>query len=332
MGQPVSGIEPLTHGLQIQGMASKIVINRLLGRLLTSRIRNFHRLTGLARAAPMAACTTELPTMQPPTESFGLHLWRWKALQGIGKKPRTQHFHSEIVGIIRAALPEADLLPRQLTDQTITELGQRLSRFCPSRYNGAVSAIRFATGNQKALKYRKLRFKAFRPLTQQEFAALLAECDKAPRSLCGLTVRFLSLTGLRINEARQVQWRHIHAKYIELPASITKNGLPRSIPLLPGAREVIDQLRQGAISEFVLAIPSMRTALRNACVRAGVPRLSNHSFRHIFATKAIEAGVDLPTLARWLGHVDGGALLSKMYFHLASAHSLAMAAKVVIQL
>jgi hypothetical protein len=32
--------------------------------------------------------------------------------------------------------------------------------------------------------------------------------------------------------------------------------------------------------------------------------------------------VDIPTVARWLGHKDGGALLMKTYSHLQQAHSL----------
>jgi len=39
-----------------------------------------------------------------------------------------------------------------------------------------------------------------------------------------------------------------------------------------------------------------------------------------------KAGVDVPTVARWLGHKDGGALLMKTYSHLLQEHSQAMAA------
>jgi hypothetical protein len=38
--------------------------------------------------------------------------------------------------------------------------------------------------------------------------------------------------------------------------------------------------------------------------------------------------VDIPTVSRWLGHVDGGALAMKVYGHLRRAHSQDMAAKV----
>jgi integrase len=50
--------------------------------------------------------------------------------------------------------------------------------------------------------------------------------------------------------------------------------------------------------------------------------------RHLFATRCIESGVDIPTVSRWLGHKDGGALAMKTYGHLRDEHSQAMAAKV----
>ena len=50
--------------------------------------------------------------------------------------------------------------------------------------------------------------------------------------------------------------------------------------------------------------------------------------RHLFATRCIEAGVDIPTVSRWLGHRDGGALAMKTYGHLRDEHSVNMARKV----
>jgi integrase len=35
--------------------------------------------------------------------------------------------------------------------------------------------------------------------------------------------------------------------------------------------------------------------------------------RHLFATRCIETGVDIPTVSRWLGHKDGGGLAMKVY-------------------
>jgi hypothetical protein len=45
----------------------------------------------------------------------------------------------------------------------------------------------------------------------------------------------------------------------------------------------------------------------------------------LFATRCIESGVDIPTVSRWLGHRDGGALAMKVYGHLRHQHSASMA-------
>jgi integrase len=77
-----------------------------------------------------------------------------------------------------------------------------------------------------------------------------------------------------------------------------------------------------------MLITSPRIALDNACARLGIDHLRVHDCRHVFATRCIEFGVDLPTLASWLGHKDGGVLCAQCYGHLCIKHSTAMAGKV----
>jgi integrase len=71
--------------------------------------------------------------------------------------------------------------------------------------------------------------------------------------------------------------------------------------------------------------------MRRAAKIIGIQHISHHDLRHLFATRCIESGVDIPTVARWLGHKDGGALAMKTYGHLRNEHSLAMAQKVTFQ-
>jgi integrase len=60
-------------------------------------------------------------------------------------------------------------------------------------------------------------------------------------------------------------------------------------------------------------------------------RITHHDLRHLFATRCIDAGVDIPTVSRWLGHRDGGALAMKVYGHLRDQHSNEMAQKVTFR-
>ncbi len=183
------------------------------------------------------------------------------------------------------------------------------------------------------LKRRPLRSKDRAILSQLEFSKLVEELDARPRSHSGLMIRFLAQTGLRINEARQLQWSHVDIddECFRVPGSVTKNGKPRMIPFVRGVRETLTRLQAVAgDSDLVLPQRECKGALRGACKRLKLPKLLHHDFRHLFATRCIQSGVDLPTVARWLGHRDGGALLAKTYFHLVDEHSRKMAARVVV--
>jgi hypothetical protein len=50
--------------------------------------------------------------------------------------------------------------------------------------------------------------------------------------------------------------------------------------------------------------------------------------KSLFATRCVESGIDIPTVACWLGHSGGWMLALKIYEHLRRAHSQSMASKV----
>src|SRR2546429_998893 len=81
-------------------------------------------------------------------------------------------------------------------------------------------------------------------------------------------------------------------------------------------------------SERVCVLGECEKSLARACKLTKTFRLTHHDLRHLFATRCIESGVDVPTAAHWLGHSDGGALAMKTYGHLRDQHSAAMAQRV----
>jgi len=78
----------------------------------------------------------------------------------------------------------------------------------------------------------------------------------------------------------------------------------------------------------VMRVQECQKAMERACKDLGLDRITHHDLRHFFATSCIEAGIDIPTVSRWLGHKDGGALAMRVYGHLRDQHSQAMAQKV----
>ena len=71
----------------------------------------------------------------------------------------------------------------------------------------------------------------------------------------------------------------------------------------------------------VLRVGEAQKAMDRAAGLVGMERITLHSLRHLFITKLIECGVDIPTAARLAGHKDGGALAMRVYGHLRDDHA-----------
>jgi integrase len=148
--------------------------------------------------------------------------------------------------------------------------------------------------------------------------------------------RFIAYTGCRRGEAAAVKWSDVDFGRGLLNVRGTKTAAAnREVPLIPAARDLLTTIRErrmavGEVREVdrVLAVSECSKSLTRACKAVGTPRLTHHDLRDAFATTAIESGVDIPTVASWLGHADGGALLMRVYTHHRRPHSLAQAAKV----
>jgi len=61
-------------------------------------------------------------------------------------------------------------------------------------------------------------------------------------------------------------------------------------------------------NERIVRHRTARRCLETACSKLKFPAFTHRAMRHFFATCAIESAVDIPTVSRWLGHKDGGAL------------------------
>jgi integrase len=180
----------------------------------------------------------------------------------------------------------------------------------------------------KSIKRATPKSKRLQLPTRKQFAAILEEIETAGYGMCkaaGEMVRFLAYTGARQNEAVNVSWRDVNFVASRITLRVTKNGTPRDIPIIPECRVLLEKMLQERLDEDldkpVLRVKECRGFLRKACETAGAPTISHHDLRHLFATTAIEAGIDIPTISRIMGHRDGGALAMKVYGHLRDEHA-----------
>lgn len=145
---------------------------------------------------------------------------------------------------------------------------------------------------------------------------------------------FMAYSGARVQEAVTWTWEDERQKTIFIRGTKTETSKDREVPKLPAMHDLLRRMKERRRAEGrelkgrAFVICQCREALESACKRAGVERWTHHSLRHLFATICIESGVDVPTIAGWLGHADRGVLAMQTYGHLRQEHSLRQAAKI----
>jgi integrase len=148
-------------------------------------------------------------------------------------------------------------------------------------------------------------------------------------------IEFLAYTGMRLEEALSVQWRHIDftkGSILITGGEVgTKNHSQRSIPLFDPARALLKRMREGkeiVPTATLFTHRSSKTALQHASAAIGLPEgehFCHHDMRHFFCSNAIELNIPDHVIAAWLGHRDGGILVRKTYGHLRESHATEMA-------
>jgi len=161
---------------------------------------------------------------------------------------------------------------------------------------------------------------------------------------CANLVRFLAYGGFRLGEAKNVTWADCN--FLQKKITVygdretglkgRASGEYRIVPMIPDMHRFLEGLRAEKADEpgtsKVLDVFECQKAMNRAAQVVGMVRITHHDLRHLFATRCIETGVDIPTVASWLGHRGGGALLMRVYAHLRDSHSTDMAQRVTFSM
>ena len=112
----------------------------------------------------------------------------------------------------------------------------------------------------------------------------------------------------------------------------TKNSEVRVVPMIPEFEAMLKEMRHERQHEpangEIMRVNECQKSMDRAAKIVGMERITHHDLRHLFTTICIESGVDIPTVSRWLGHKDGGALCMKTYGHLRDEYSASQAQQV----
>ena len=282
-----------------------------------------------------------------------IHVYRENLNDNPSLKPKTKFYYRLILDFITKSWPDLKKMDiGTVTDRHCQEwLVKFRKAYAPSVVNNSISVMRAIFkeavsagaryGNPAAdLKRSKLRTKKLRLPTRHEFlkfVEIIETGGSRDSKNCADLVRFLAYSGLRIGESKHVTWRDIDYGKSKLhvrgdPVTGTKNSETRVVPMIAELAAMLKKMRDVRADEnpdeHVMKIHECQKSMDRAAKIVGMERITHHDLRHLFATICIESGVDIPTVSRWLGHKDGGALAMKVYGHLRDEHSAAQAQRV----
>jgi integrase len=155
-------------------------------------------------------------------------------------------------------------------------------------------------------------------------------------------IKLLAACGARRDEALKIRWPDVDFEkgLLTIGADAdTKNRECRHVDFNTELEAHLKEMyaRRAPDSTWLFPSPqrgerdiraqTFRESLELARVAAGMPDFAFHDCRHHFISYGVMSGIDYMTLARWVGHKDGGVLIGKVYGHLANEHTRAQAAR-----
>lgn len=161
----------------------------------------------------------------------------------------------------------------------------------------------------------------------------MAEVDNLLACVRSLKHRTFLMTlyasGLRLNEAASLMIADIDSQRMQLRVGSGKGQKERLVPMSPRLLEALREywktertpkyLFPGKTFETSLSGTTIQKTCKQAATKAGIrKRVTPHTLRHSYATGLLEAGVDLLTIGRLLGHKS--FMTTMIYLHVRRPH------------
>ena len=160
-----------------------------------------------------------------------------------------------------------------------------------------------------------------------EEANRLLSCVTNPKHQAVLTTCYAA--GLRLSEATNLKIQHIDGDRGQLHITGAKGSKDRFVPASP---RLLQELRQywkvgrpkaylfpGKTPDVPLSSTTIQKAMKLALAKAAIKKdATPHTLRHSWATSMLEAGVDLLTISKILGHTSFVTTL--VYLHVRRQH------------
>lgn len=167
-----------------------------------------------------------------------------------------------------------------------------------------------------------------RRLTQDEVKRLQKAVASSQNTQLKYIVGMLLLTGARVSELINARWSDVDLEKRLWRIPLSKTGKVRFVPLSQAAIDMLGQLPRFSDCDYLIPNPKTKLpfvhfypAWDYARKQAGLADVRIHDLRHASASFMINAGIDLYTVGKILGH--NSTKTTARYAHLANDTLLA---------
>ncbi len=202
-----------------------------------------------------------------------------------------------------------------------------------SSFNQAVCGLRFLyeITLQRPWAVRHIPFgkrpKKLPVVLSNEEASRLLQCIDNPKHRAVILTSYAA--GLRLRETTNLRVADIDGTRAQIRICCGKGSKERVVPASP---RLLDELREywkqtrphnylfpGKTPDVPLSSATIQKAYKLALAKAGIKKAATpHTMRHSWATGMLEAGVDLLTISKLLGH--SSFVTTMIYLHVRRQH------------
>jgi integrase len=200
------------------------------------------------------------------------------------------------------------------------------------------------TQNMRPLKWTPKKVRQL--MTDEEISQLCAAASKVSKNAQQYADYFklMAYCGSRRNETLRLKWSDVNWDKQQLAIGtdgLAKNRERRFVDFNPDLQSHLSDMysRRAPESDWIFPSPqrgdkdipakSFTESHKLARDEAKLPHIGFHDCRHYFISHCVMSGVDYMTIAKWVGHRDGGILIGKVYGHLNDEHAKQQAERVV---
>ncbi len=209
---------------------------------------------------------------------------------------------------------------------------------------------RLPTENLRPLKWSSPKREL---VSFQELEALCEAAAKATKNAVQFIdyVKLMAFSGTRRDETLRLRWadvdwgnqqltvgadglaKNYQARVVDFNAKLEAHLKEMKEHRAPDSQFLFPSPQRGEKDERAKSFNESLKLVRKILSKTNpeAKKICFHDCRHFFISMCVMSGIDYMTIAKWVGHQDGGVLIGKVYGHLNCAHTKKQAQRIEFQ-